>query len=151
LVEAGLGDESANPFAKVYGGMILGNERFVRGILQRLKDREAEGEEISNRKDLRRGLEPQEVLTAVSSYFRVNPDDVLSNRRSIARRAFVYVLKRYGAIGNREICKMVGCTSISAATKICHAFERELNEDAALLAGFTALVEQFSTFKGRPL
>jgi REP element-mobilizing transposase RayT len=151
FVEVGVGDEPGNPLDKVYGGMILGNERFIRGILQLLKDKEVEGEEISNRKDLRRGLDHQAVLTAVSAYFRVNRDDVLADRRSLARRAFVYVLKRYGAIGNREICELVGCASVSAATKICLAFERELKVNPALRAGIKVLVEQFSTFKGRPL
>jgi REP element-mobilizing transposase RayT len=151
FVEVGLGDEPASPFEKIYGGMILGNERFIRGILQMLKDKEVAGEEISNRKDLRRGLEPQEVLTAISSYFRVDRDAVLVDRRSLARRAFVYVLKRYGAIGNREICEMVGCGSVSAATKNCQAFERELEVNPTLREGIKALVEQFSTFKGRPL
>ena len=151
FVEAGLGDKLPNPLEKVCGGMILGDERFTRGILQKLRDQELEGEEVSNRKDLRRGLDHKEVLTAISSYFKVDPKEVLANRRSPARRAFVYVLKKYGAIGNREICEIVGCTSVSAATKICRAFERELEADATLLADVKALVKEFSTFKGRPL
>jgi hypothetical protein len=61
------------------------------------------------------------------------------------------VLKRYGAIGNREICEMVGCGSVSAATKICQAFAQELEVNPTLREVIKALVEQFSTFKGRPL
>jgi putative transposase len=151
FVEAALGDESESPLKKVYGGMILGNEVFIRGTLERLKDRELDGEEITNRKDLRRGLDPQEVLQAVSSHFRVSQDDVLADRRSSARNAVVYLLKKYGAISNREICGMLGCVSASAATKIFRTFERELEKDSTLRVGMKALGEQLSTFKGRPL
>jgi REP element-mobilizing transposase RayT len=151
FVDVALNYEPENPFKKVYGGIILGNEGFIRGILQRLKDKGVSGEEVSNRKDLRRGLDPQEVLTAVSSYFRLNRDEVLSNRRCPARKAFVYLLKKYAAIGNRKICEIVGCTSVSAATKICRAFERDLEKDSALCKGIKTLEAQFSTFKGRPL
>jgi REP-associated tyrosine transposase len=151
FVEAALGEEVRNPLEKVYGGMMLGNEGFIRDVLEMLKDKDVEGEEISNRKDLRRGINREEVLRAVSSHFRVNPDDVLADRRSCARNAFVYLLKKYSAVANREICEMVGCSSVSAATKICRTFERELEENATLRAGIKALVDQLSTFKGRPL
>jgi hypothetical protein len=46
---------------------------------------------------------------------------------------------------------MVGCGSVSAATKICQAFEQELEVNPTLREVIKALVEQFSTFKGRPL
>lgn len=151
FVDAGINCESKNPLKNVYGGMILGDEIFIRGILQRLKYNEVSGEEVSNRKDLRRRLEPQEVLNAVSTYFRLSGDEVLSDRRSSARKAFVYLLKKYAAIGNREICEMVGCTSISAATKICRGLEQTLEKDATLRKAVKTLEAQFSTFKGRPL
>lgn len=151
FVEAAAGDEERNPLDNVYGGMILGSEGFTRGILEMLKDEAIKGEEIANRKDLRKRLDHQEMLQAVSAHFRVNPDHVLADRRSTARNAFVYLLKKYGAMGNREICELVGCSSVSAATKICRTFERELGEDATLRTGIKALAEQFSTFKGRPL
>ena len=151
FVDAGINCEPENPLKNVYGGMILGNEIFIRDTLQRLKDNEVSGDEVSNRKDLRRGFEPKEVLNVVSSYFRLSGDEVLSDRRSSARKAFVYLLKKYAAIGNREICEMVGCSSVSAATKICRGFEQILEKDAALRKSIKTLEAQISTFKGRPL
>jgi len=68
--------------------------------------------EVSNRKELRRGLKPREVLDAVSSYSRLNEDVVLSDRRSSTREDFFYLMKQIGsnhaAIRNREICEMEG-------------------------------------------
>jgi hypothetical protein len=151
FVESAVDNDLENPLEKVYGGMILGNENFIRDVLQRLQDKEVPWEEVSSRKDLRRGFEPQEVLAAVSECFRVDRADLLSDRRGPARKAFVYLLKNYATIGNREICEIVGCKSASAATKICRAFERDLEEDAALRKVVKPLMAQFSTFKGRPL
>lgn len=36
---------------------------------------------------------------------------------ALARKAFVYLVKKYGAIKNREICEIVGSASVSPPTK----------------------------------
>lgn len=151
FVESAIDNELENPLEKVYGGMVLGNENFIRDVLQRLQDKAVPWEEVSSRKDLRRGLAPQEVLAAVSACFRVDRADLLSDRRSPARKAFVYLLKNYAMIGNREIGEILGCKSASAATKICRVFEGDLEEDAALRKVVKPLMAKFSIFKGRLL
>jgi len=146
FVESSIADEKENPFRNLYGGMILGSERFVREVLGNVEDNHLEKEEISNRKDLRRIPLPKELLAVVAQHFDSRPETVLKEQRNMARKAFVYLIKKHYGFSNRDIGELLGCSSVSAATKICQSFERLMETDAELRNQIRALEAKLSTF-----
>jgi len=151
FVESSITDEQENPFKNLYGGMILGGERFVREILGKLEDGQLETEEISNRKELRRIPVTEELLSAVAQHFDTSSEEMMKDQRNVARKAFVYLIKKHYGISNRDIGGMINCSSISSVTKICRSLEQQMETDSELLGHINALERKLSTFKGRPL
>jgi hypothetical protein len=50
FVEAGLAKKPRNPFQKVYGGVILGEKKFIEEVLDRLNDRDVQKKEIAHKR-----------------------------------------------------------------------------------------------------
>jgi hypothetical protein len=146
FVENPIAGEKENPFRNLYGGMILGSERFVREVLGNVENIQLETEQISNRKELRKVPLPRELLAAVSSHFGSTPEAITEEQRNVARKAFVYLVKKHFGYSNREIGELLGCSSVSAATKICQAFERQMQGNSELRGQMKALEEKISTF-----
>jgi hypothetical protein len=48
-VESSLNEESRNPFEKVYGGVMLGERSFIKGVFQQFKDQKLRKAKISHR------------------------------------------------------------------------------------------------------
>jgi len=146
FVENAIAGEKENPFRNLYGGMILGSERFVRKVLGNVENIQLETEQISNRKELRKVPVPKELLAKVSQHFGSSPETMMKEQRNMARKAFVYLIKKHYGYSNRDIGELLGCSSVSAATKICQSFEREMKANSELRNQMKALVEKVSTF-----
>jgi len=146
FVESGMADDKASPFKKLYGGIILGGERFIRTVLDTIENFQLQTEETSSRKELRKIPIPEELVTAVSLHFGSSPETVLKEQRSIARKAFVYLVKKRHGFSNRDIGELLGCSSVSAATKICQSFERQMESDQELRKQIKSLELKLSTF-----
>ena len=146
FVESAITDDKANPFKNLYGGMILGSERFIRSVLDSVGEPQLQTEQTSNRKELRKVPVPEKLVTAVAHHFGSTPEAVLKEQRSMARKAFVYLVKKHHRFSNREIGDLLGCHSVSAATKICQAFERQMASDSELQKQMKSLELKLSTF-----
>ena len=103
FVENAIAEDKANPFKNLYGGMILGSERFIRTVLDTVEDLQLQTEQTSNRKELRKVPVPEELVAAVALHFGSTPEAVLKEQRSIARKAFVYLVKKRHRFSNRTI------------------------------------------------
>jgi len=146
FVESANVDDKANPFKNLYGGMILGSERFIRTVLDTVEDLQLQTEQTSNRKELRKVPVPEELVAAVALHFGSTPEAVLKEQRSIARKAFVYLVKKHHRFSNRDIGELLGCHSVSAATKIYQSFERQMEIDSELRKQIKSLELNLSTF-----
>ena len=146
FVESAIADDKVNPFKNLYGGMILGNERFIRTVLDTVEDLQLQTEQTSNRKELRKVPVPEKLVAAVAYHFGSTPEAVLKEQRSMARKAFVYLVKKRHRFSNREIGELLGCHSVSAATKICQSFECQMAIDSELQKQIKSLESKLSTF-----
>jgi REP element-mobilizing transposase RayT len=146
FVESALGEEISSPMEKVYGGMMLGSERFIRDILSRLVNEPLERAEISHRKTLRTGAGVQEILSTLCEHYGVTLEEIAGNRRSLARNAGIYLLKKHSRATNAEIGEMFGNISYSAVAKISQAFSKLMAEDRELQSRIMNIQQQISLF-----
>ena len=147
-VESVLGEEIDSPMKKVYGGMMLGRERFIRGILSRMASEQVEGVEISHRKALRAGVGVEEIISAVCEYYGVTIEEIAGNRRSQARNTGIYLLKKHTGTTNAEIGELFGGLSYSAVAKIYQNFSQKLAGDRELRCLIENIQKKISIFKG---
>lgn len=148
FVESTLGEELKSPLEKVYGGMMLGGEGFIREVLSRLDNEQTEGVEVSHRKTLRAIVGVEEVISALCEQYGVGLEEVAGNKRSEARNAGVYLLKKYTGATNTEIGELFGGISYSAVAKIFQNFSRLMADDKELRGSIKKLLGHISTFKG---
>jgi putative transposase len=148
FVESALGEELKNPMEKVYGGMMLGGEGFIREVLSRLENEQMEGVEVSHRKTLRAIVGVEEIISALCEHYGIVQEEVAGNKRSKARSAGVYLLKKYTGATNTEIGELFGGISYSAVAKIFQNFSRLMTDDKELRGRIKNLLEHISTFKG---
>jgi chromosomal replication initiator protein len=147
-VESTLGEELTSPMEKVYGGMMLGGEGFIREVLSRLENEQMEGVEISHRKTLRATVDVDEIISALCEHYEVGVEEVAGNKRSEARNAGVYLLKKHTGATNTEIGELFGGISYSAVAKISKNFSRLMADDKELRGRIKNILGHISTFKG---
>jgi len=147
FVEAALGEETESPLRKVYGGIILGDERFIRNALARIDAERVETTDVSHGKALRSVTGLEEIITACCEYFKVAREDVILNKRSEARKACVYLMKKHTCATNREIAELFGTLSYSAVAKISQNITQQLERDKALQKRINGLQGKYSLFK----
>jgi putative transposase len=148
FVENTMEEEPRSPLQGVYGGMILGGETFIRRVLSRIEDGHLEKADVSHRKALQATFGLEEAIEAVCRHYRVNRDDLGKNRRSEARNACIYLLKKYTSATNSEIGESFGNLTYSAVAKISQSFAKRLEEDRELRGRVKEIIADISSFKG---
>lgn len=132
FVESALGEEIASPLQKVYGGIILGDEGFIRDALARVELERIETPEVSHGKALRSTMGLEEIISACCEYFEVAREEIMRNKRSDARKACIYLMKKHTCATNREIAELFGTLSYSAVAKISQNISQQLRVDKSL-------------------
>ena len=74
-IEAGV----ESPFKNIYGGVILGGQRFIKEALGRVRRDFIKREEVSHRRELQSVLNSDEVIDAIASHFNITNDVVLKD------------------------------------------------------------------------
>lgn len=148
FVENAMGEEIESPIKRVYGGMILGGEAFIRQTLSLLESCRLEKAEVSHRKALHATMGIEDAIEAVCRHYHLNRDDLSKNRRSEARNACIYLLKKYTSATNNEIGECFGNLTYSAVAKISQGFARRLEEEGELRGRVKEILASISTFKG---
>lgn len=147
-VESALGEEPKSPMEKVYGGMMLGGAGFIREVLAHLENEKVERGEVSHRKALRGCTCMEEVLSVLCGHYGVALEEIAGNKRSEARKAGIYLLKKFTGATNNEIGELFGGLSYSAVTKIAQSFSMLMVKDKELEGRVRKLEGQISVFKG---
>jgi hypothetical protein len=148
FVEGALVEELKSPMEKVYGGVMLGDESFIRNTLSRMENNQLEGVEVSHRKALRASIEEEKIISELCKHYGCTLAEIVEDRRSEARKAGVYLLKKYSSATNAEIGEKFGGLSYSAVAKIYQSFSRKVEEDKGLEKRLKNLLGNISTFKG---
>lgn len=132
FVESAIGADLENPLKKVYGGLILGSERFVRVTLDRLQDEQLADEEISCRRALQAGLSKQQLMRAVMRHFQLSPEELATHARGRERKFAIYLLKHYAGATSREVGELIKGMSGSAVAKTYQRFAKQVETDRTL-------------------
>lgn len=147
FVEEGLWKDLENPLKRVYGGAILGGERFIRNILRKMERKDIQRQDISYRRQLRVTQGVEEILNAICSYFKVSRD-VIKEDRSVFRNIAIYFTKKYAGLTNREIGSFFGGISYSGITRVYHRFGEKMLEDRNLRKQIKEIGNILSNVKG---
>jgi REP element-mobilizing transposase RayT len=147
FVESALGEELDSPVGKVYGGIVLGCDVFIKEVLNRLEEGRLTSEEISNRKALRATMGTEEIVTSLCEQFGISRTEITGNKESAARNAGIYLMKKYSGASNKDIGGLFGGMSYSAVTKAFQRFRKQLEEDKGLRRQIKGLEMKMSTFK----
>jgi len=131
FVEKAIGEKLENPLDNLYGGAILGDQRFIKQALSRLKDGIVQRREVSHRRVLQAPYGSDEIIEAISSHFKVSREDLLRSG-GVSRNTAIYVMKRLTGMTNGQIGELFGGISYSAVAKAHQRFSTELARNKLL-------------------
>jgi putative transposase len=147
FVESALGKELESPLQKVYGGMMLGGQRFIRETLKRIEIDRIENLETSYRKAISSDFGMEEIISACCKYFGVGRDEMMRSRRAESRKVCIYLIKKHTSATNMEIAKLFDTLTYSAVAKIAAFISRQMEVDKDLKKRVAKLQAEYSFFK----
>jgi len=147
FVESAFIRKSGSPFEKVYGGVVLGGDLFIKQVLQRVNGQSLRGKEVSCRKVLSStASDRDEIIHLLSTYFKVSKEKVIS---SPPYKAYaVYLVRKHTPCSNVEIGNYFGGITYSAVTKIGTRFKERMRGDENLKREIEAFEKNLSRVKG---
>lgn len=148
FVENAMGKEVESPVAKVYGGMILGSDSFIRDILKRIEEGQLEKEAVSHRRALRTNVGVETVLTEVCKHCGISREEVAIASQSEVRKLFVYLAKKHTVATTREVAALLGDMRYAAVAKMYQRFAKDLAEDKQLRKEAEGLSKKLSFVEG---
>lgn len=133
FVIRGLKQPEKNPFSELYGQIILGSKEFIEKIKESIKT-DALDKEIVERKRLTEYVPPEEIFSAVSSFFKTDIDSLKDkgSRNNTAKKVAIYLIKRYSGLSNMEIGHIFGGVHYSSVSKSSKRIEMEMKNNENL-------------------
>jgi chromosomal replication initiation ATPase DnaA len=148
FVESALSEEMESPFKSVYDGMILGSSTFIKNTLKQIEDELLHKEVTSHRRALVASYGFDDIIPIVCERHRVTPDELLSTERNDLRKMCIYLMKRYAAVTNRLIGKLLGGMSSFAVAKAYQRIVMDVKTDASIKKEMVWLESELSRVKG---
>ena len=133
FVEEGIAKKLENPIKRAVGNMILGSKEFIDSILVKI-DRDEIGQEIANRNEILKTINPQEVIKEVSNKYKIKPIEITNTgtRNNEARNVAIYITRNVCELSNKETAKIFGGVKESAVSKIVKRLENNIKTNKAL-------------------
>lgn len=133
FVEEGIAKKLENPVKRAVGNMILGSKEFVDSILVKI-DRDEIGQEIANRNEILKTINPQEVIKEVSNKYKIKPIEITNTgtRNNEARNVAIYITRNVCELSNKETAKIFGGIKESAVSKVVKRLENNIKTNKAL-------------------
>ncbi len=128
FVESGIEGDLENPFLKTYAGSILGEKSFIKEALGRLKEGVVSGKETSHRKLLESTYQPDAIIDGVSSFFGVDNEKVINDRKDY-RNICIYIMKKYTGMTNGEIGQIFNGLTFSGVAKVYQRMSKAVDEN----------------------
>ena len=112
FVRAGIEERLGSPFADAFAGLILGSDRFVGRVRERLRDRPAAAD-LPQLESLRPRPSLREIVQAVSDEFRCDASQWEPGRRfdDAARAVAAYLGRRHFRYPARDVAAALGYRS----------------------------------------
>ena len=133
FVEEGIAKKLENPVKRAVGNMILGSKEFIDSILVKI-DRDEIGQEIANRNEILKTINPQEVIKEVSNKYKIKPIEITNTgtRNNEARNVAIYITRNVCELSNKETAKIFGGIKESAVSKVVKRLENNIKTKKAL-------------------
>ncbi|MBS3918459.1 MAG: transposase [Deltaproteobacteria bacterium] len=147
FVEGGMVKKSDSPLKDVYGGAILGGERFIKEALGRINGEVLHKEEVSHRRELKTSCGVEEMIRKICEHLKM-PFDELMREKGENRKMLIYLAKKFTGMTNRQIADLLGGITCSAVAKTYERFSLGLEENRALSEKLESLSRQLSNVKG---
>ena len=147
FVEAAIGEDAESPIKKVYGGMILGSEGFIRSILGKIEEGELEKEALSYRKALRAPYGVDEVISTVCRHYGIAREEITSCSQGV-KKMCLYLMKKHTNATTREIGSQLGDMKYEALAKMYQRFVKELVDNDQLRREAGGLGKVLSNIQG---
>ncbi len=148
FVESAIGREPDNPMKNVYGGIVLGEKRFIKEILRKIKDDHINRDDVSNRMALRSSFGIDEVLESVSCIINLSRHDIVAYKSSEQKKIAIYLMKERTGATNSEIGEVFGGMGSSAVRKVYQRFKSEMKESWKLRRYVRKIEDQMSHVRG---
>ena len=133
FVEEGIAKKLENPVKRAVGNMILGSKEFIDSILVKI-GRDEIGQEIANRNEILKTINPQEVIREVSNKYKIKPIEITNTgtRNNEARNVAIYITRNVCELSNKETAKIFGGIKESAVSKVVKRLENNIKTNKAL-------------------
>lgn len=148
FVENAMGKEMENPINKVYGGMILGSDSFIRDILKKIEEGQLEKEAVSYRGALRTNIGVETVLTEACKHYGIGRESLVRAGQSKVRKICVYLSKKHTVATTREVGALLGDIKYAAVAKMYQRFTKDLAEDEQLRREVEGISVKLSLVEG---
>jgi len=147
FVEEAFGKDLENPQKRVYGGVILGGDKFIQNVLRRMKGKDLRRQDISYKRQLGGTKDVEEIIHAICSYYNVPQNIILEDKKGF-RKIAVYFGKKYTGLTNREMGNLLGGISYSAVTRVYQRFGEKISKDRNLRKQIEDIENILSNVKG---
>ncbi|MCK4519744.1 MAG: transposase [Candidatus Omnitrophica bacterium] len=110
FVLEGIGKDT-DPLKNVHAGFLLGSSKFIKDKLKNMK-KQAEGVEISYRKDLKGQVERKDIVDAVIRYYKKTFEEICNDKQRPMKekKIAIYLIKKFTGATNSAIGKIFGIT-----------------------------------------
>ena len=97
--------EGDNIFKDVYGGFLLGSVGFIQ---EKLKELKIESDDISYRKKLNPGIDPNIIIEEVARRYKKNPKELINSKTkpAVEKQIAMYLIRQHTGLTNGEIGKI---------------------------------------------
>ena len=136
-------EEEYKIFNDVYGGFLLGRVGFIKEKLKELKI-QVESDEISYRKALDVGREPERIIEEVARIYKKKPEELINSRTKPAteKQVAIYLIRRHTGLTNGEIGKIFKMRA-QAVSKAGIKIERMMKENRKIRGQVKKLISIF--------
>lgn len=120
-----------NPFEQVYSQFILGEASYIKKIIEKIDIDQKNNAEISFCKEIRKTITADEISKVILQYFNVGADIFIKskNKNNLARKFYIYFLRKYTALPLKVLSKKLGCITNTAITKSYNRFLTEIEKN----------------------
>ncbi len=147
FVEKGIDIRAESPLKNIYGGVILGDQEFVRTTLCKLEAEVTQKKGISHGREFKKQADVKEIIDSVSALLEVSPNEIFGNRNKLVRGIAIYLIKRYTGWTNKQIGERLGNISDFAVAKIYQRFLEKMEKEEILRKKVTKAIDGLSNVK----
>jgi len=135
--------EEYDIFKDVYGGFLLGRVGFIKEKLKELKV-QVESDEISYRKELNVGIEPERIIAEVARRYKKKPEELKNSRTkpAIEKQVAIYLIRKHTGLTNGEVGKIFKMRA-QAVSKAGIKIERLMEENRKIRSQVKKLISIF--------